>query len=213
MLENGYFILIKNLFVKCKNVIVNIKRQMPYSLIELITTLSERLALNIEQAEPAEQADPRRYRENIKKLNGETKLRNHIKEPLLLIRNLYIHEIHLSLTIELENLSFSNVIILPFYELEGKFERMKSFTDNLTNFYFTTLLAKFPKLSFLMSNFRSPLNTLRLFFNVREALRIKVDNEPIIHFRHPSFSANPFHFSMQRWNLINSTMVLSEKRG
>jgi hypothetical protein len=88
---------------------------MPYSLIELMATLSERLGLNIEHSEGSEQTDPRRYRENIKKLNGETKLKNHIKEGLLLIRNLYIHEIHLSLTIELENLSFSNVIILPFY--------------------------------------------------------------------------------------------------
>jgi hypothetical protein len=70
MLQSGYFILIKNLFVKCKNVIVNIKRQMPYSLIELMATLSERLGLNIDQSELSEQTDPRRYREHIKKLNG-----------------------------------------------------------------------------------------------------------------------------------------------
>ncbi len=79
--------------------------------------------------------------------------------------------------------------------------------DGLANFYLTTLLAKFPKLSFLMSNFRSPYNTIRLFFNLREAFKIKVENQPIIHFGHPDFSSNPFHFSKQRWNIIHNKIV------
>lgn len=32
-LKSTSFLLMKNLFVKCKNIIVNVKRQMPYSII------------------------------------------------------------------------------------------------------------------------------------------------------------------------------------
>ncbi len=43
---------------------------MPYSLIELITNLTERLGLNIDPTQKLEQLDPRKFRENVKKLNG-----------------------------------------------------------------------------------------------------------------------------------------------
>ena len=42
---------------------------MPYFLVELMGTLSERLGLN-HKIELIEHSDPRRYREQIKKLNG-----------------------------------------------------------------------------------------------------------------------------------------------
>jgi len=43
--------------------------------------------------------EPRKYIEKIKKMNGEIKLKQCLNEMLLLIKNVYIHEIHLSLTI------------------------------------------------------------------------------------------------------------------
>ena len=46
-MRDGYFLLLKNLFLKCKNIIVNIRRQVPYSLIELVANLSERLGLHL----------------------------------------------------------------------------------------------------------------------------------------------------------------------
>lgn len=123
------------------------------------------------------------------------------------MRNLFVHEVHLSLTIELESLSFSNVIILPQFELSSRFMRAKAFREELVTFYLTNLLAKFPKLSFLMSNFKNPINTLKLFFGIREAIKEKVEPRAVIHFRQEEVPDNPFLFSVQRWNRIGNYLL------
>lgn len=106
-------------------------------------------------------------------------------------------------------MSFSNVIILPQYELANKFVREKTFKSELVTFYLTNLLAKFPKLSFLMSNFKNPLNTVKLFFNIREAMKEKIDPQPIICFKQEELPDNPFLLSLQRWNAIINYMLPS----
>ena len=45
--------------------------------------------------------------------------------------------------------------------------RAHAFTSELSNHYLTNLLAKFPKLSFLMSSFKNPISALKLFFKLR----------------------------------------------
>lgn len=122
------------------------------------------------------------------------------------MRTVFIHEVHLSLTIELENISFSNVIILPQFELQQRFLRGRDFQQQLTNYYLTNLLAKFPKLAFLITNFRSPINTLRLFFNLREAMKQKIQTPVLITFPAEPLPQNPFLFSLQRWNYIISCL-------
>jgi hypothetical protein len=47
VLDQNHFFLIKNVFLKCKNIIINIKRQMPYSIINLAMNLSERMGLKV----------------------------------------------------------------------------------------------------------------------------------------------------------------------
>jgi len=63
---------------------------------------------------------------------------------------------------------------LPQYEISNKFSREKSFKNEIAVYYWTNLLAKFPKLSFLMANFKNPFNTIKLFFNIREAIKEKI---------------------------------------
>jgi hypothetical protein len=85
--------------------------------------------------------------------------------------------------------------------------RSKSFKQELVTYYLTNLLAKFPKLAFMMSNFKSPLNTIRLFFNLREAMKEKIENKPIITFPAAAIPDNPFLFSLQRWNVIYNRLA------
>ena len=50
---------------------------------------------------------------------------DYLSETIFLMKNMYIHEIHLSLTLNLDNISFSNALTLPPFELSNKPFRMK----------------------------------------------------------------------------------------
>lgn len=43
------------------------------------------------------------------------KLKKYLKQNLFLVKNIYFHEIHLSLSLDLENNNFSNVMVIPQY--------------------------------------------------------------------------------------------------
>ena len=50
-------------------------------------------------SEQNENVSAKQVRERVKKLNGEAKLKQYINEMLFLVKNVFIHEVHLSLTI------------------------------------------------------------------------------------------------------------------
>lgn len=61
---------------------------------------------------------------------------------------------------------------------------MKTLTTELRAFYITNLIAKFPKLSFLLQNLRNPISLIRMFFGMREALKDQQPTMPVIDIGH-----------------------------
>jgi hypothetical protein len=53
--------------------------------------------------------------ESIEANESLDKLKKYLKQNLFLVKNIYFHEIHLSLSLDLENNNFSNVMVIPQY--------------------------------------------------------------------------------------------------
>ena len=99
---------------------------MPYALASLLNALSERIASPDMREE--DNIGVREYKERLKR-RGEDKLRRCVNEAMLLVRHVFVHEAHLSLSIELEGISFSNAMTLPQFETSNRCLRAHAFTN------------------------------------------------------------------------------------
>lgn len=90
-------------------------------------------------------------------------------EKVLLIRSLYIHPINLCLCMEINNnLDFSNMIVLPEFNMTNKYSKIKYFSKEIVNHYLSNIIAKFPKLSYVYQNLRTPISFIKSILETRE---------------------------------------------
>lgn len=142
------FIFLKNLFLKCKLVDVHLSKQFIQSILYFYKFIKE---FTIEKG--MEKKD--------------SKIMSYMEEKVVLIKSMNLHSMNLCLSTDINNLDFSNMIVLPEFELSNKSYRLKSLTKDMTNHYLTNVLAKFPKLSFIFQNLRNPLATIKSLFEAR----------------------------------------------
>ena len=103
--------LLRNVFLKCKIVDVNIHPQ----ILKFVAHFNK-LIKSLESAIPV----PQRPSEN--------KIRKLAKEPIFLIRSLYAHPINLCLSVKTTpNMDFSNMITIPEFSLISKCFRPSMF--------------------------------------------------------------------------------------
>lgn len=83
------------------------------------------------------------------------------------MKNIFIDEFDVKISIEMESIELNNQLQIGAYKLQNVAYRHKKLMASIEKFYSSALISKFPKLSFIIQNFKHPLSAIKSLFSLR----------------------------------------------
>lgn len=94
-----------------------------------------------------------------------------VRSPLVLVKNIFIDEFEIGLSLQMESIELKDQLQMPAYKLINAAFRQKKLLAEIEKFYSASIVAKFPKLSFIIQNVKHPFSSIRSLFSFRDSLR------------------------------------------
>lgn len=95
-----------------------------------------------------------------------------------MIRSMNLYQVNLCLNVQTNsNTNFSNIISLPELSISNHNYKANNLLKDLSNHYLTNIIAKFPKLSFIYQNLKSPIGMIKSLIEARDVITEKNQEE------------------------------------